>query len=48
MKIGIAPGLVNSLEEEGKWAKKAGVVNQEAKEPDYELLVYEGYINGLK
>ena len=46
--VNIDSNIVNSLEKEGKWAKKAGVVNQEAKEPDYELLVYEGYINGLK
>ena len=47
-KIGIEPSLVNSLENEGKWAKKAVIVKQDAKEPDYKSLIYDEYIKSLK
>lgn len=47
-KINIDSSLVNSLENEGKWAKKAGIVKQEAEELNYKLLVYDVYIKGLK
>jgi len=47
-KIGIEPGLVNSLEKEGKWAKKAFIVKQEAEEPDYKSLVYDVYVKSLR
>ena len=47
-RIGIDSGLVNSLENEGKWAKKAGIVKQDAKEPDYKSLIYDEYIRSLK
>jgi len=47
-KINIDPSLVNSLENEGKWAKKAGIVKQETEEPDYKSLVYDGYVKTMK
>ena len=46
-KINIDPSLVNSLEEEGKWAKKVGIVKG-AEEPDYKSLVYAEYVKNLK
>jgi len=46
-KIGIEPSLVNSLENEGKWAKKSNIVRSD-KEPDYKSLVYDEYIRSLK
>jgi len=47
-KIGIEPSLVNSLENEGKWAKQAGIVKQETEEPDYKSLVYDKYVRSLR
>ena len=47
-KVGIEPNLVNSLENEGKWAKKVGIVKQDATEPDYNSLIYDELIGSLK
>ncbi|MGA2071341.1 MAG: NrtA/SsuA/CpmA family ABC transporter substrate-binding protein [Sedimentisphaerales bacterium] len=43
-KVGLSPSMADSLEKEGQWAKKAGIVAPEAKEPDYRLLVYKGFL----
>jgi len=40
-EIGIDSSLVELLEEEGKWAKRAGIVQQDNKEPEYGKLVYK-------
>ena len=41
-KAGINATLVNNLENEGKWAKKNGIVKQDTEEPDYKSLIYDG------
>lgn len=43
-EVGLDPSLAQSLEREGKWAKKAGVVKEDAKEPDYQALVFRGLL----
>ena len=47
-KVGIGPNLVNSLGNEGKWAKKVGIAKQDATEPDYNSLIYDELIGSLK
>lgn len=43
-EVGLDPSLAQSLKREGDWAKKAGVVKEDAKEPDYQALVYRGLL----
>jgi NitT/TauT family transport system substrate-binding protein len=47
-EVGLDPSLIQSLKKEGEWAKKAGVVKEDAKEPDYQALIYRGFLPTAK
>ncbi|MDP2984653.1 MAG: ABC transporter substrate-binding protein [Candidatus Latescibacter sp.] len=47
-EVSLDPSLPQSLKREGKWVKKAGVVKEDAKEPDYQALVYRGLLPASK
>ncbi len=37
-----------SLENVGNWAKKTGIIKQDAKEPDYKSIIDEEFLNSIK
>jgi NitT/TauT family transport system substrate-binding protein len=47
-EVGLDSSLVSLLEQEGKWAKRAGIVTQDMSEPDYKSIVYEELLRDLK
>ena len=47
-KVDIDPSFATALEKEGEWAKRAGIVKQETKEPDYISLIYGEYLTSIK
>jgi NitT/TauT family transport system substrate-binding protein len=46
--LGLDSALVGTLKNEGIWAKKAGIVAKDAKEPDYQSIVYASLLGNLK